>query len=163
MAHRASQVWTEYQAHARRLDREHSPAGTTPIAARLASFSPTRALVFGAHGDASQDVESALVAVARLRARREWRALGARTEAEAYGAIVAGLRRFVGVASMREFARHRLRRLPLVGVPRAVIDARRQALQGGRLAVVQGGAERPFAAQDFYAFQAHAAAGLIGS
>ena len=102
-------------------------------------------------------------AVARLRARREWRALGARTEAEAYGAIVAGLRRFVGVASMREFARHRLRRLPLVGVPRAVIDARRQALQGGRLAVVQGGAERPFAAQDFYASQAHAAAGLVGS
>jgi len=87
-------------------------------------------LVFGAHGDASRDVELVLTEVARLRAHREWRALGGRTEAEAYGAIVAGLRRFVGVASMREFARHRLHRLPLVGVPRAVIDARRQALQG---------------------------------
>ena len=90
MAHRAAQVWTEYQSHARRLDREHSPADTTPIAARLASFSPTCALVFGAHGDASQDVESALVAVARLRARREWRAPGARTAGEACGAVVAG-------------------------------------------------------------------------
>ena len=69
----------------------------------------------------------------------------------------------MNVEGMREFARHRLRRLPFVGVPRAVIDARRQALQGGRLAVVQGGAERPFAAQDFYASQAHAAAGLVGS
>ena len=101
------------------------------------------------------------MSVARRRAQRQWRALGARSEREAYGAIIAGLRRFVGVASMREFARHRLRRLPLVGVPRAVIDDRRQALRGGRMVVVHGRAERPFSAQDFYAFQAHAAIGLM--
>ena len=163
MAARAHQVQGEYVSHAQRLDQQHSPAGTTPIEDRLRSFSTVRSLVFGAHGDASRDVYDLLVAVARRRARRQWRALGARSESEAYGAIVAGLRRFVGVASMREFARHRLRRLPLVGVPRATVDARRQALRGGRMVVVQGQAERPFAAQDFYAFQAHAAIGLVGS
>lgn len=62
---------------------------------------------------------------------------------------------------MREFARHRLRRLPLVGVPRATLDERRQALRGGRRVVVQGRAERPFSVREFYAFQAHAAIGLM--
>ena len=92
---RAHRVAAEYRDHARQLDRQHSPPGTTPIQDRLGSFSTVRSLVFGAHGDASQDVESLLVSVARRRAQRQWRALGARSEREAYGAIIAGLRRFV--------------------------------------------------------------------
>ena len=158
---RAHRVAAEYRSHAQELDRQHSPPGTTPIEDRLGTFSTVRSLVFGAHGDASGDVYSLLTSVARRRAQQQWRALGARSEREAHGAIMGGLRRFVGVASMREFARHRLRRLPLVGVPRAMLDERRQALRGGRRVVVQGRAERPFSAREFYAFQAHAAIGLM--
>ena len=104
-------------------------------------------------------------ACAQRRAQREWRALGARSQAEAYGVIVGGLRRFVGVSIAREFARHRLRRVPLVGVPRALLDARRQALRGGRMVVMEGSGERErrFTAQDFYAAQAHSAIGLMAA
>ena len=140
-----------------------APSGSCPILDRLESFSPTRALVFGSRGDTSRDVDLVLQACAQSRARREWRALGARSQGEAYGVILGGLRRFVGVSIAREFARHRLRRLPLVGVPRALLDARRQALRGGRMVVMEGRAERPFATQDFYAAQAHAAIGLRAS
>ena len=145
------------------LDVAHSPAGTSPILDRLESFSPTRALVFGSRGDTSPDVDLVIQACAQRRAQREWRALGARSQAEAYGVIVGGLRRFVGVSIAREFARHRLRRVPLVGVPRALLDARRQALRGGRMVVMEGRGERRFTAQDFYAAQAHSAIGLMAA
>ena len=71
--------------------------------------------------------------------------------------VVRGMRRWVGVATGREFARHRLHRLPLVGVPRRVLDERRRALQGGRM-VLAAERQQPYvAAQDFHAYQAHAA------
>jgi len=84
---------------------------------------------------------------------------GRRSEQEAYGAIVAGLRRFVGVSVAREFARHRIHRLPLVGVPRGVVDARRQRLQGGRAGLAVDREHLLFEVRDFYAYQAHRAAG----
>ena len=66
--------------------------------------------------------------------------------------ITASLRRRVGVFAAREFARHRLRRIPLVGVPRGALDARRAAL------AAQAGARffqgRQVSAQDFFAVQA---------
>ena len=85
--------------------------------------------------------------------------MGARTEDEAYGGIVAGLRRFVGVTVAREFARHRVHRLPLVGVPRGVVDERRRRLQGGRMGLAVDRVHVVFEARDFYAHQAHRAAG----
>ena len=36
------------------------------------------------------------------------------------------------------------------------------ALRGGRMVVMEGQAERPFSAHDFYAYQAHIAVGLGG-
>ena len=68
------------------------------------------------------------------------------------------MRRSLGVFVTQEFARHRLRRLPLVGVSRAVLDARR-AWGGGMRGhgggpVLVGMREGAFAAQDFFAFQA---------
>ena len=59
-------------------------------------------------------------------ARRHWRSMGARTESEARSFYVARLRRRMGVAAVREFARRRLRRMPYVGVPRAVVEQRMQ-------------------------------------
>ena len=60
-------------------------------------------------------------------------------------------RRRMGVAAVREFARHRLRRVPYVGVPRAVVEQRmqREALRN-RMAG-DPLAEPPYA--DFFAFQ----------
>ena len=93
VAQRAHEVWPEYRRHALRLDGEHSPPGTTPILDRLEGFSPTRGLVFGSYGEGSSDVHSLIEAAARAKARRIWRALGARSESEAYGMVVAGMRR----------------------------------------------------------------------
>ena len=51
--------------------------------------------------------------------------------------IVASMRRSLGVFVTQEFVRHRLRRLPLVGVSRAVLDARRAWGGGMRAGMVE--------------------------
>ena len=49
-----------------------------------------------------------------------------RNEEEARGVWVACCRRRIGIAVARAYARYRVRRVPYVGVPRAVIDDRVQ-------------------------------------
>ena len=80
---------------------------------------------------------------------------------EARSFYVARLRRRMGVAAVREFARHRLRRVPYVGVPRAVVEQRmqREALRN-RMAG-DPLAEPPYA--DFFAFQAGPGGGRDGA
>ena len=154
--HRALDVMPAYLRHARQLDQTHSVAGTTPIETRLLGYSSVRGLVFGRYGEASADVHSLIAAAASARASRVWRRWGGRTESEVRSGIVASMRRSLGVFVTQEFARHRLRRLPLVGVSRAVLDARR-AWGGGMRGHGGGpvlGHEGAFAAQDFFAFQA---------
>ena len=158
VASRAEQVQGEYRRHAEAIDTQlYAPF--TPVRDRLESFGMVRSLVFGHYGEASADVHALVDAMAQRRARRSWRLMGARTEGEARGYMVAGLRRFVGVFAAREMARHLLHRVPLVGVPRAVLDARRawhrdrQPPQG---AVFQGHGR--LAGQDFFAFQARVVA-----
>ena len=82
-----------------------------------------------------------------MRARSQWARMGARTQAEARAFFMASYRRRMGVAVVREMARHRLRRVPLIGVPRAAVVTRRQRGVG-----VHG---VPVALSDFYAFQAY--------
>ena len=82
------------------------------------------ALVFGNHGEASQDVHHFISAAARKLASDTCDRLGARSEDEAYSCHVQRFRRDVGIAVAREFARYRLLRVPFVGVPRAVIRDR---------------------------------------
>ena len=74
--------------------------------------------------------------------------------------VMASLRRRVGVYAAREFARHRLRRIPLVGVPRGALDARRAAMaaQAGTR-FFQG---RQLTALDFFAVQAQGARAMGG-
>ena len=43
--------------------------------------------------------------------------MGARTQEEARSFIVSSLRRRLGLVICREFARHRIRRVPYIGVP----------------------------------------------
>ena len=52
--------------------------------------------------------------------------MGARTQEEARSFIVSSLRRRLGLVICREFARHRIRRVPYIGVPRAVVERRMQ-------------------------------------
>ena len=131
-----------------------SGSTTSAIAADMAQEAPT---VFGTSAEGSDDVHDLIACIARRRARAEWRRYGARTEDEAYGFFIASLRRRTGVFVARELARHRLRRVPFVGMTRAALDAYRQRQMGA------ADQDRPqIAAHDFYAYQVHARAGLQG-
>ena len=66
--------------------------------------------------EASEDVHLLIEEAARLMAARQWRFLGARNEGEAKTAFVSSCRRRIGCFVVREYARHRLRRVPLVGL-----------------------------------------------
>ena len=152
VAERAHRVWPAYRRHATALDATHH-APFTPILTRLTSYTPTRALVVGQYAEASQDVHTLIDYMARRRAASQWRRYGARSETEAYGFMVAILRRRLGVFVSREMARHRLRRVPFVGVPRDALDAHAGRPQPQMRDRVQ------IAAHDFYAYQIHAAPG----
>jgi hypothetical protein len=73
---------------------------------------------------------------------------------EARSFVVSSLRRRLGLVICREFARHRIRRVPYIGVPRAVGERR---MQRGQL--IKGPQARvplyvPYA--DFFQYQAGA-------
>ena len=139
---------------ARAADRQYSAPGTNPILDRLRSFGQTRGLAFGAYGEASPDVHALLTVAADGLAARQWRDMGARTQEEARSFIVSSLRRRLGLDICREFARHRIRRVPYIGVPRAVVERRMQRGQliGGPQARVP--LYVPYA--DFFQYQAGA-------
>ena len=122
VAERAHRCAGEYLSAARAADRQYSAPGTNPILDRLRSFGQTRGLAFGAYGEASPDVHALLTVAADGLAARQWRDMGARTQEEARSFIVSSLRRRLGLVICREFARHRIRRVPYIGVPRAVVE-----------------------------------------
>ena len=129
MRHREREVWAAYQRHARHLDALYSPPGTSPILDRLQSFTPTRGLVYGAYGEASADVHDLIGQAATALARAQWRLLGARSESELRSFMLSRARRRVGLAAVQAFARHRIARLPYIGVPRALVVGRPAAQQ----------------------------------
>ena len=157
---RARVVNNDYVKNARKLDRQHSSTGTTPIEARLRSFGDVRATVFGAYGEASRDVHLLLGVAADEMATRLWDNMGARTKEEARAFIIGALRRRMGLAAVRAMARHRLRRVPWIGVDRQVVVDRRQRGYHDPQAQARGrmrmeGAVNP---DDFLAHQARAIA-----
>ena len=129
VAARAARVDTDYRRHAQRLDQRHSPAMTTPIADRLRQYGAVRGLAHGAYAEGSPDVHHLASALADCIAHRVWRRWGARSEAEARSFVVARVRRIIGSTVARAMARHFLRRLPFVGLTRAAMDRRRQAVR----------------------------------
>ena len=137
-------VWADYQHHARELDRRFSPAGQSPILQRLQSFGRTRGLVFGAYGEASADVHDLLSIAADTQAEHLWREAGARSAAEMRSLLISRVRRRLGMAVVQAMARHRLARVPYVGVSRAVVQARAQRRQQG------GGGGWVYDAQDVF-------------
>ena len=143
-------MYPGYLAHARALDVRHSAAGTTPIEDRLRSFTAVRGLVFGAYGEASDDVHFLVRHAAEAIAGRVWQTHGARSEAEMLGMLSAQLRRRMGLQAVRAMARHRLARVPFIGVSRqAVIDRQANRLRDANAAY----APQAYYSE-FYAFQA---------
>jgi len=166
VAERAHRVQADYDRHARRLDeriaaRNHprgglgaGPGDTTDVLDHLHSFTRVRGLVCGNYAECSPDVHELLAITADGLAQRRWRLMGARSMTEARAFFIARLRRSLSVVIAREMARHRLRRIPFIGVPRAAIRARQpfRAPQEAR--------HMPQMAQlaDFMRFQAYGAA-----
>ena len=150
MAERAHQEWSVYQRSARELDTRFHAAPRTPVMDRLLSFGQVRVMAFGAYGEGSPDVHHALTAAARAHAETTWRVFGARTRDEAYSYWLQRYRRDMGMAVVREMARHRLRRVPFIGVQRRFVEERLRA-------------HRPFGDRgrigDFFAHQAAQVAG----
>ena len=107
---RARDIPGEYERKARRLDLQYhsvpqeDPRGG-PILAALRAWPAPIGLVFGAFGEASESVEELAQAITTKRAAAEWKAMGARTEAEAKAFIIAQLRRRWGCAAVQERAR----------------------------------------------------------
>jgi hypothetical protein len=118
VAERARQVPQQYETAARRLDLRHHGTiapDTGPVLTALRGYPPVRGLVFGAYGEASQDVHALLKAAAVQGAKQRWSSMGARSCAEAEGIFSALLRRRWGIVSVREYARMRLARVCYVG------------------------------------------------
>ena len=161
---RAHQVAGAYLSHARRLDdRLHAGAVAVAAAAgqaappradavldRLRALGPVRPLVFGQYGEASPDVHAVIGLAAGEAARGDWARMGARTESEARAFFLQSFRRRIGVGVVREFARHRLLRAPMVGASSDVLRAQAPRPQ-------PAGARRSHF--EFYAFQAYAPPG----
>jgi hypothetical protein len=146
--HRESAVAPSYIAHARELDVRYSPPGTTPIEDRIRSYTAVRGLIFGAFGEASADVHDLIAASATSIAQDQWRLQGARTAAEMRAFIISRARRRVGLAAVVAMARHRLERVPYIGLDRAALQAimRRPRRDGDQRAA----APDPY----FFAYQA---------
>ena len=80
-----------------------------------------------AYGEASRDVHLLLGVAADVTAEHRWRELGASSREEARGFIIGALRRRMGLVAVRAMARHRLSRVPWIGVDRQVVVDRRQS------------------------------------
>ena len=75
---------------------------------------------------------------AEAQASQVWREAGARSASEMRAALIGRMRRRVGLATVQAMARHRLARVPYVGVSHAVVHARAQDIYLD-LATYQGG------------------------
>ena len=128
---------------------------------RLRSFPRVRGLAFGQYGEWSEDVDVLLSAAADGAARSTWRHLGARTQAEARAYYITRFRRRLGLTVAIELARHRVRRVPYVGVTRAQVQAVRERIDAG-LHARDGATRRTIQPEDFYRHQVYDTVGGQG-
>ena len=121
---RAALLPGEYTSHAKKVDREYGgvpPGVVGPVQAKLASFPPLRGWVFGAWGEASDDVHQMVDYLAEARQKHQqlldggrWRARRMGEEAEL--AMLKGqVRRTLSLEAMRSQARLLLDRLRGIG------------------------------------------------
>jgi hypothetical protein len=95
-------------------------SSTTAVMGARRALGPVRGLVFGQNGEGSADVHALLRAAAKSAALTEGRQHGAPsgTIPRLTALFESQLRRAWGVTVVRDMARHRLIRLPHIGVPR---------------------------------------------
>ena len=135
---RASTLPNEYTQHAKMLDRVYggTPDGVVgPVQAKLQSFPPLRRWVFGAWGEASEDVHILVHDLATSRAKHQRQLEGrwrwSRRSGEGEIAILTGqVRRVLSTVGVRSQARCLLDRLQGLGPGATAAVKRRQwALQ----------------------------------
>ena len=73
----------------------------------LRGYGTVWSMVWGAYGEASDDVHQLCDAVVDAEAERSWRQLGARSAAEARSYLMSRTRRSWGLVAVREMARYR--------------------------------------------------------
>lgn len=151
--HREHTVNPDYLRHARYLDGQfHAGAGSPgPVEQRLTSHTAVRGLVYGQYGEASADVHDLIRQAADALAEDQWRTLGARSQAELRGFLISRSRRRIGLAVVQAMARHRLARVPYIGVPRVAVAQRAQ--WRGAAAAMAAHRRPQLDASDFYQFQ----------
>ena len=130
---RAATLPGEYVRHARSIDQEYGgvPQGTVgPVEAKLLSFPPLRRWVFGAWGEASEDVHQLVhdLATARLQhmrvleGRQRWER---RSEAGELAILTGQSRRWLSLEDVRSQARCLLDRVGALGAGAAAAAKRR--------------------------------------
>ena len=129
-------VVSEYERHARELDERHygipaadvvagaAPAG--PVLSRLRTYPVVLGFAFGMAGSVGPNVRHLHRDVVRAAARRDWRAVGARTEADARSFLSVLFRTRWAITAARAGARQRLSLLRFVGLSRAEVERMRR-------------------------------------
>jgi len=136
---RQQQVDKDYGHAARAKDRlyNHTPQGTIgPMEQRLADFGRIRGLVFGFTGEASSDVQGLVDIIAKTGATTHWKTMGARSQLDAANSIKRLARTTLGMAAVRENARHKIARIGLL------VSGDITAAKNRRVAAVHGHATR---------------------
>ena len=135
VAARARKVQTQYMAHAREMDARIAAAQNAPVVTavqtHLQTLGPIRAAVLGHFGECSPDIHHLARAAAECLAATRWRAMGARSEAEARGYFMNAVRKELSVSFWTALARHRQNRLDFIGISRADVQRMRDQNQRG--------------------------------
>ena len=77
-----------------------------------------------------KDVHDLITTAADAIAEKQWELAGARSRREMRGFLISRCRRRVGLAVVQAMARHRLARVPYIGVPYVAVRTRAQQLAG---------------------------------
>ena len=131
---RASTLPREYQLHAKKIDREFGGVAEGvigPVEAKLLTFPPLRRWVFGAWGEASEDIHQLVKDIATTRVQHQRQLEGrwrwSRRSEEAEVAILTGqVRRLLSTEGVRSQARCLLDRVRGLGAGAAAAVRRRQ-------------------------------------
>jgi len=152
-------VGADYRHHAARLDarpdvQAFNAGRTDAVQTVLRSYGTVRSLVIGQYGEASADVHELLELCVEAATSESWRYLGARSMAEARSYFASTMRRTWGVLFVREFARHRVRRICYIGA-----GHRPRAAQASG---APAGVWEPRSASEFHAYSVRRAGAVAG-
>jgi len=107
--------------------------GGGPVENKLGEYGRVRGYVFGAHGEASSDVDEFIDMLAEFGSERTWRDMGCRSQKEAGAVIKSMARRAIGIEAARGAARLKLARITVMsGDMKQAASRRRRQRYGYR-------------------------------